>query len=185
MNKELLLSLINKVIRVDRGGPESRIGKLLSAEGDHIALLTETDGVVYYKTQHIKSITVDSKDGMEFNVEIPENFEYSIAEDFKSIVGSLKHQWVKVNRGGPEMLEGVMDDVTDDFITIISKEEIIRLAMFHVRNISYSVKVEKEENKNEKKDSNDNDNDNNGDNNNRASEAMQNKNRNTKNNRRR
>ena len=151
MNKELLLSLKDKVVRVDRGGPESRIGKLLSAEDDHFALLTEKDGVVYYRSQHIKSLTVNSKDGMDFNVEIPDDFEFSIASDFKTVVAGLKHQWVKVNRGGPETLEGIMDDVTDDFITIISKDEIIRLAMYHVRNISYGVKVENDD-KNENKD---------------------------------
>ncbi|MFJ7951396.1 hypothetical protein ACIQZG_07695 [Lysinibacillus sp. NPDC096418] len=151
MNKELLLSLKDKVVRVDRGGPESRIGQLLSAEDDHFALLTEKDGVVYYKSQHIKSLTVNSKDGMDFNVEIPDDFEFSIASDFKSVVAGLKHQWVKVNRGGPEMLEGIMDDVTDDFITIISKDEIIRLALYHVRNISYGAKVESND-KNENKD---------------------------------
>ena len=158
MNKELLLSLMDKVVRVDRGGPESRIGRLLSAAGDHFALLTEKDGVVYYNTQHVKSITVDLKDGMEFNVEIPVDFEFSIAPDFKTILGGLKHQWVKVNRGGPETLEGVMEEVTDDFMTIISKEEIIRFALFHVRNISYGPKNEKsnddqnttDENKNDK-----------------------------------
>ena len=151
MNKELLLSLKDKVVRVDRGGPESRIGKLLSAEDDHFALLTEKDGVVYYRSQHIKSLTVNSKDGMDFNVEIPDDFEFSIASDFKTVVAGLKHQWVKVNRGGPETLEGIMDDVTDDFITIISKDEIIRLAMYHVRNISYGVKVVNDD-KNENKD---------------------------------
>ena len=31
----------------------------------------------------------------------------------------------------------------DDFITIVSNEEIIRIALFHIRNISYGVKVEK------------------------------------------
>lgn len=152
MNKELLLSLMNKIIRVDRGGPESRVGRLLSAEHDHFALLTEKDGVVYYRTQHIKSITVDSKDGMGFNVEIPVDFEFSIAPDFKTIVDGLKHHWVKVNRGGPETLEGVLNEVADDYITIIAKEEIIRLAMFHVRNISYGIKNENanDENKNDK-----------------------------------
>ncbi|MFJ7734890.1 hypothetical protein ACIQ2D_01010 [Lysinibacillus sp. NPDC097287] len=162
MNKEFLLSFKDKVIRVDRGGPESRIGQLLSAEDDHFALLTEKDGVVYYRTQHIKSITVNSKDGMEFNVVIPENFEFSIAPDFKTVVGGLKHQWVKVNRGGPEALEGIMDEVSDDFITIISKDEIIRLAMYHVRNISYGVKSDNaNDEKNENKDKGSKDNDNN------------------------
>lgn len=55
----------------------------------------------------------------------------------------LTLQWVKINRGGPETLEGVMDVVTDDFVTIVANEEIIRVALFHIRNISYGVKIEK------------------------------------------
>ncbi|MDM5247305.1 hypothetical protein [Lysinibacillus sp. G4S2] len=143
MNKDLLLTLMNRVIRVDRGGPESRIGKLLAAEDDHFVLLTEKDGIVYYKTQHIKSITLNSRDGMEFNVEDPAADSYLLAPDFKTVVGSLRHHWVKVNRGGPEMLEGIMDEVSEDYITIFSKEEIIRLAMYHVRNISLGTTSEK------------------------------------------
>ncbi|MBG9452553.1 hypothetical protein ABE61_00215 [Lysinibacillus sphaericus] len=143
MNKDLLLTLMNKVIRVDRGGPESRIGKLMAAEDDHFVLLTEKDGIVYYKTQHIKSITLNSRDGMEFSVEDPATDSYLLAPDFKTVVSSLRHNWVKVNRGGPEMLEGIMDEVTDDYITIFSKEEIIRLAMYHVRNISLGTTSEK------------------------------------------
>ena len=143
MNKDLLLTLMKKVIRVDRGGPESRIGKLMAAEDDHFVLLTEKDGIVYYKTQHIKSITLNSRDGMEFSVEDPAADSYLLAPDFKTVVSSLRHHWVKVNRGGPEMLEGIMDEVTDDYITIFSKEEIIRLAMYHVRNISLGTTSEK------------------------------------------
>ncbi len=143
MNKNLLLTLMNKVIRVDRGGPESRIGKLMAAEDDHFVLLTEKDGIVYYKTQHIKSITLNSRDGMEFSVEDPAADSYLLAPDFKTVVSSLRHHWVKVNRGGPEMLEGIMDEVSDDYITIFSKEEIIRLAMYHVRNISLGTTSEK------------------------------------------
>ena len=36
-----------------------------------------------------------------------------------------------------------MDVVTDDFVTIVANEEIIRVALFHIRNISYGVKLEK------------------------------------------
>ena len=35
MNKEMIHSLVDKVIKVDRGGPESRVGKLLAAEEDY------------------------------------------------------------------------------------------------------------------------------------------------------
>ena len=39
MNKEMIHSLVDRVIKVDRGGPESRVGKLLAAEEDYITLL--------------------------------------------------------------------------------------------------------------------------------------------------
>lgn len=162
MNKKMILSLVGKVIKVDRGGPESRIGLLLSAEDDHFVLLTEHDGIIYYNTQHIKSLTYNSKNQVEFNVEIPAGFEYIQADDFRGILDKLTLQWVKINRGGPETLEGVMDVVTDDFATIVANEEIIRVALFHIRNISYGAKVEKE-----KCDDNNNDNKNNDNNKNK------------------
>lgn len=155
MNHEMILSFMNKVIKVDRGGPESRIGMLLAAEEDHVIVLTEDEGVIYYKTQHIKSITYNAKNELQFGVEIPEDFEFTKAPNFKGILENLKYRWVKVNRGGPEMLEGILDDVSDEYVIIISNEEIIRLSMFHIRNISYGVKVEKakvDENVNENKD---------------------------------
>ena len=143
MNKDLITSLMNKVVRIDRGGPESRIGKLLSVADDHITLLTEDDGVVYYMTHHIKSITDNAKQGLEFNIEIPENFEFLKDNKCISVLEKLKYRWVKINRGGPETLEGVLNEANDDFVTIISNEEIIRIATFHIRNISYGVKIEK------------------------------------------
>ncbi len=162
MNKKMLLSLVDKVIKVDRGGPESRVGLLLSAEDDFFTLLTENDGIIYYSTQHIKSLTNHSKNQTEFNLEIPKDFEYIQADDFKGILNCLTLQWVKINRGGPETLEGVLDSVTDDYAIIVANEEIIRVALFHIRNISYGVKIEKtkkdkdksgkEENKNNKED---------------------------------
>lgn len=161
MNKKMILSLVDKVVKVDRGGPESRVGMLLSAADDHFTLLSENDGIIYYNTQHIKSLTYNSKNQVEFNLEIPKDFEYIQAEDFRGVLECLSLQWVKINRGGPETLEGVMDVVTDDFVTIVANEEIIRVALFHIRNISYGVKIEKtkedkgkndkEENKNDSK----------------------------------
>lgn len=152
MNKKMILSLVDKVVKVDRGGPESRVGMLLAARDDHFTLLTEDDGIIYYNTHHIKSITYNSKNQVDFNLEIPEGFEYIQVDDFRGVLEKLTLQWVKINRGGPEMLEGVMDVVTDDFVTIVANEEIIRVALFHIRNISYGVKVEKTKEANENKD---------------------------------
>lgn len=145
MNKDMLLSLVDRVIKVDRGGPESRYGKLLAAEEDHFVLFAEGDGVIYYNMHHVKSLTVNAKNEMQLNFDIPIGLEYVNAENFRGVVEKLRYRWVKVNRGGPETLEGVMDVVNDDYITIVSNEEIVNVSMFHVRNISYGVKVEKED----------------------------------------
>lgn len=154
MNKEMIHSLVDKVIKVDRGGPESRIGKVLAAEEDHFTLLNDDEGIIYYNMQHIKSLTYNARNQVELNVEIPEDFEFITAADFKGVLEKLTLRWVKINRGGPETLEGIMDIVTDEFVTIVANEEIIRVSLFHIRNISYGVKVDKvkkdEENTQEK-----------------------------------
>jgi hypothetical protein len=145
MSKDLTKYFQDKVIQVDRGGPESRIGKFLDASDDYIALLTEDDGVVYYNTHHIKSFTENTKEQLEFDVEVPEDFEFKKAKNFKDLLKSLEYNWVKINRGGPETVEGVLSGVENDFVYLVTNKEIVRIAMFHIKNVSYGVKIEKAE----------------------------------------
>ncbi|MEH7331896.1 spore coat protein [Neobacillus drentensis] len=142
MHNDIMKYFIGKVIKVNRGGSESRIGKLMHASEDHLALFTEDDGLVYYNTQHIKSFTDNMKGQMEFNIVVPNDIQYKKADNFYSLLESLKFQWVKINRGGPEKLEGVLSDIHHDYVSLINKEEIVRLSMFHIKNISYGLKVE-------------------------------------------
>ena len=51
MNKLILSPLVGSKIRVDRGGPESRYGRLLAVKDDHIVLYIENEGIAYYKLQ--------------------------------------------------------------------------------------------------------------------------------------
>ncbi len=139
-------SLVGKTIKVDRGGPESRVGKLMDVLDDHLVLLTKDDGVVYYNTQHIKSVTENSKDLINLGIVVPENFEYKKAASFQSLLDSLKFQWVKINRGGPEKLEGVLSESNKDYVSLINKEEVVRLSTYHIRNVSYGLKVEQASN---------------------------------------
>lgn len=143
MNKKLLLSLVNNVIKVNRSGSESSVGQLLSAADDYFTLLTDDNGIIYYNTQHIKSLTHNSKKEAKCESDIPKDFEYIQAESFKGILDCLTLRWVKINHGGEETIEGVIDAVTDDFVTIVANEEIIRVSIFHIHNISYGVKFEK------------------------------------------
>ena len=134
--------MVGKAIKIDRGGPESRNGKLLDMYDDYLVLLTDEDGVVYYNTHHIKSMTVNTKEQFELKVEAPENFEYKKAPNFYCLLDNLKYQWVKINRGGPEKIEGVLCGLDKDFVSIINNEEVVRISLFHFRNISNGVKPE-------------------------------------------
>jgi hypothetical protein len=147
MSEDINKYFIGKVIKVDRGGPESRIGMLMDAGEDFLCLLTVDDGIVYYNTKHIKSFTDNLKGQMEFNIEVPKDLKFKKAANFQDLLDSLKLKWVKINRGGPEKLEGVISDVCKEFVSLINNDEIVRLSMFHIKNISYGVKVEKAEEK--------------------------------------
>ncbi|OCA92334.1 hypothetical protein [Pseudobacillus wudalianchiensis] len=163
MNRDILGSLVGKAVKVNRGGHDSRIGLLLAVEEDYFVLLTKEDGVLYYKGHHVKSLTDNAKKGINFDLIVPEDFSYVRGKNFEDVLHCLKYHWVTINRGGHEKYQGVLDDINDDYITVIFNEEVIRVAMFHIRNISYDMRVEepgkdkrdekkKDEDKNEDKD---------------------------------
>jgi spore coat protein B len=80
---------------------------------------------------------------LKFNTEIPEDFEYKKAADFHSLLDILKFQWVKINRGGPEKIEGVLCDLNKDIVSLVNNEEIVHISLFHIRNISNGLMIEK------------------------------------------
>ncbi|MEH7087150.1 hypothetical protein V7139_31285 [Neobacillus drentensis] len=146
MEKEMMNLFVGKTIKVDRGGPESRSGKLLAVFEDFFVLLTETDGVVFFKTNHIRSITESAKDDIKFDIKVPEKFDFKKADTFVKLLESIRFQWVRINRGGPESFEGVLSEVNKHFCSLIVKEEVVRVSMKHIRNISYGLKVESSKN---------------------------------------
>ncbi|MBT2725176.1 hypothetical protein [Bacillus sp. ISL-46] len=158
MDREMMEQFVGKTIKVDRGGPESRSGKLLAVFEDFFAILTEHDGVVFYKTNHVRSITESSKDDMKFGLKVPDKLDFKKAETFVKLLGKIRFQWVKINRGGPESFEGVLSDVNKHFASLIVKEEVVRVSMKHIRNISYGLKVDNSQ-KDDSNESNGNDND--------------------------
>ncbi|WP_433745352.1 hypothetical protein [Falsibacillus pallidus] len=159
MNGELMRGLQGKVVKINRGGHEARTGLVLGSTDDYFTLLTEKDGVVYYKHDHVKSMTDNAKKGLDFNMELPETLAYLKADTFGELLSQMKYQWVKINRGGHDALEGVLDDVNENYVTIVHHEEVVRIALFHIKSVSYGVKVEnKEDQKEEKKEENKEDN---------------------------
>jgi len=197
MNKETVLPLVGKVIRVDRGGPESSVGMLLFAGDDYIAVLVQEPvylvmkgnsgeylsedefqkngsqngtvvgfkdfSVIYYQTQHIKSISQDARKNLYVSLTAPENQDLDFIQGpiFRGVLDNMRYQWVKINRGGPEKIEGILFEANDDYVVVIKNEEIVRLSMFHVRSVSYSALKVEDPALTEAANSNNNSNDNN------------------------
>ncbi|WP_019242945.1 MULTISPECIES: hypothetical protein [Bacillus] len=140
MSTEMMLSLVpGKIYRIDRGGPESRIGRLVSVKSDYFTVLTQEDDLVFYQPHHIKSITENTNQGFQLNSDFPSNLKFRAPRCFNSVLDCLVNYQVKVNRGGKESVEGRLESVRNGFITISSNDESIRISLFHIRNISYEM----------------------------------------------
>ncbi|WP_243387269.1 hypothetical protein [Bacillus kexueae] len=155
MNMENINRYINNVIKVNRGGPESRSGSLLFVASDYLVLLTNEDGVVYYNLTHVKSVTADSmQQELEDLEQLTEPLDFEQILNFNMLLENMKYRFVRINRGGPEKVEGVLTEMNDGVATLISNNEIINVSVFHIKNISL-VDESKEEKKEEAKEEND------------------------------
>ncbi|MBM7655229.1 hypothetical protein [Neobacillus cucumis] len=134
MSKDFTKELLGKVIQVDRNGPESSIGKLLHVGDDYIAILTN-EGVVYYNSHHNKSFTENVKGDRKINAEVPKGFKKSC--NLKELIKSSQYEWLQINRG-PETVEGVLASLEDDFVVLVNCGEMIRVALFHIKNVRFS-----------------------------------------------
>ncbi|PGZ00178.1 spore coat protein [Bacillus cereus] len=133
---DFLESLIGSYVKVNRGGPESQKGTIVSIGADYFLLQNEKGEHHYYQLRHLKSITQNAKDGGIGDFEWSEE---DIAEDFETLLQGFKYRWVKINRGGPEKIEGILQDVSNDYVTLIIKEEVVLIALSHIKSVNYNA----------------------------------------------
>ena len=66
---------------------------------------------------------------------------------------------MKINRGS-EKVEGILQDVSCDFVTLIVKEEVILIAIKHIKSVNYNAlacgESDESEDSNSKESSSDN-----------------------------
>lgn len=122
-------------IKLNQGGPESKHGKLIAVSNDYIVLFTEDDGLVYANLEHLKSISKHNE--KQYEGEIP---SYVKADCFQDVFSRFSHQWVSINRGGPEAMEGVLVDHKGGHYTLVHNEEVMRIQPYHIKSISCGPK---------------------------------------------
>jgi spore coat protein B len=132
---DFLKDLIGSFVRVNRGGPESQKGTIVAVCSDYFVLKNEKGEHYYYQLRHLKSVTKNTKDCVEYDCGWS---EYNCSEDFEKLLLSFKYRWVKINRGGPEKVEGILQDVSCDYVTLIIKEEVVLIALSHIKSVSYN-----------------------------------------------
>ncbi|MFD1708819.1 spore coat protein [Siminovitchia sediminis] len=156
---EIIKQHENKYIQVNQGGPEAKQGLLVHLNNDCLTLFTEDDGIVYYNLHHIKSLCEVQSDSDEDHNEKDEQGQtqrkemtfpsYVKAQSFKDVFSHMSHKWVSINRGGPEAMEGVLVESSDGHFTLVNNQEVIRIALYHIRNISSGPKGSLKNNQNE------------------------------------
>ena len=146
------VNLIGKEVRLDRGGPESRQGRVVAGGSDYVVIYNEKDGLIYYNTQHLKSITQNTKNSMEYSeveTELPSTMKIMEADNFAGLLRSMKNLWCQINRGGHESVQGVLSELNDDYINMVVNHELVTIFNYHIKSISYGVKKENQDNKKE------------------------------------
>ncbi|MGG1689639.1 hypothetical protein [Heyndrickxia ginsengihumi] len=144
MTREMISSsLIGQNVTIYRGGPESKSGVILDVQKDYLALYTQQE-IVYYQSEHIQSITVNTKENLSVQ-DLKNEVNYKKASDFLSLLSTLINQEVKIYQGGPESRQGILLSLGDDYAAILTREDgVIYYNLFHVKSIE--LKESKDDN---------------------------------------
>ena len=158
---ELAVNFKNQTVRINGKGPESKLGTLLDVRDDFFVLSTDADGLIFYKEHHVKSLShsipaatndaeeveevVKVKDGsssfadeeaLEEVNKFAEMYNQIAADTTNDLLSNLKYSWVKINRKGPESIEGMLVEANEDYLVLVVNNEIFRISTFHVKNFS-------------------------------------------------
>lgn len=141
-----LKSLQGKIVQVYKGGPESKTGRLLDVQEDYICLAvesnhanTQTQTVLYYRTEHLQSVTENSKmdtrsrDGQSQQ----QPFRFHSGSNFSELTQKFIGKTIRINQGGPESKTGSLLDATENHMTLFTKEDgVVYFNIQHIKSIS-------------------------------------------------
>ncbi len=141
LNSATLGPLLGKQVKINLKGSEAKVGILFQVATDHFMLQTEKE-MIYYNLDHVKSVSLDTTTVPEItgNTFLDPIQGSSITE----VLGALHYKWVKINRGGPEHVEGILINVASDHILLLMKAELVRITLFHIKSFSTIETVIKE-----------------------------------------
>lgn len=143
-----LMALRGKKVTIFRGEPNSKTGTLVDVKSDYVTLLAqgknedEDPKVVFYQTQHVRSITKDTKsNSMNLKGDEENQTEYLAANNFAGLFELLMGENVEVDMGGPEVLHGHLMDFSKDLAALFTEDDgMVYINLQQVVNISMNQK---------------------------------------------
>ncbi|MFC5405666.1 hypothetical protein [Cohnella soli] len=149
--------LIGKNVRINRGGPDSVQGVLVATPANFLVVLSE-GVIVFVNGIHVKSITEGVSGGRSGGKSGGRSGGKSggrsggrshgfsghksiiTASSFHGVLTRLRHKHIQINRGGPEKLDGFLAEVSSNEVLLIVNRELVRIPIFHIKNVSLSLK---------------------------------------------
>lgn len=134
-----LEALKGKFVKVFKGGPDSREGRLLEVNGEYIVILTEERQLVYYTIAQLKIVVANAKKTRE-DLQPPFDDAYAFPPTFLGLLQTLGSGFVQVNGGGPASKVGRIINVTAEYIVLSTKKD--GLVLFPIALIKSVALVE-------------------------------------------
>ena len=130
--------LIGKMVTIYRGGPESRSGKLLDVQSDYMTLYTPNKAVIYYQSEHVKSISEDIKsNSTQHLLGDQEKVDYISKKNFNGLLSKLVNEVIQINQGGPERRHGILLAVRSDFLILLTEDDgVVYVKLHHIKSVS-------------------------------------------------
>jgi spore coat protein B len=159
MDFSFLVNSIGKKVQVERGGPDKLEGKLVFIRPEFLILETEQNGYVYVQSRHIKTVSEPVIPEIQANQVNMEEKNMNIlpmveAEDFTELLRKLRHRLIRVNHGGPNVIQGVLIEVGDESVTILHQmKDFVYYPIYHIRSVTCIFNNQNEK-KNENKQAN-------------------------------
>jgi spore coat protein B len=138
VNKEFLSIFVGREVNIGLGRTGSLQGLLLGAFESHVAVATNSGKVMYIRNSHIKSISSSTRMNFtESGMTEDHGMEFDSNELFADLLNSQIRQWVVINQGGPDRVEGILLDGNNDYVEISSNDELVYMATKQIKNMTF------------------------------------------------
>jgi len=136
-DEKVVSSLKNMKIGVFLSEHQYIEGILLDVKDDHIIVDVDHD-VYYISDKHIQSITKNAKD---FYV-ASESASYLDRQYLIDVLNEMQKSWVMINGPGNQAFCGVFSKIIDDYILLISQQELLYIPNYIITNIYSALSEE-------------------------------------------